>query len=310
VKSGPISSGGFVGYLMNIFLQSNVHIYFVGEAKEGEQRRYDFRYEVPLESSHYQAHIRGGLRVIPFHGTFRADAESYQLLRLTVIGDAFPKDADMCFAETQVTYTDRLIPAEFLLRIANLNPNLYTESAGKYEACKEFRGESALVIGDATAGPERQRRTRANVAAGKTLRIRLTTPIDERRSFTGDPVEGVLADAVALDEAGTTVPQNSPVRGVITELTAHYVPSLHYYLKIEFERLTAGDREYSLRALHRPNGKEADKLYFLFGEQLPENVKHELETGTMIFDSRHARLERGFTSEWRTANERRADELR
>ncbi len=149
VRGGPISSGGFVGYLMNIFLEPNIPISYVGESNHG----YNFQYDVALANSKYRTLTRKGYARIPFHGTFSADSSSFQLKDLVVTGDNFPEAADICFAESQTKYQianisggDSLIPSGFLLKIGNRTPNLFTESRGAYSECREFKGESTLVF--------------------------------------------------------------------------------------------------------------------------------------------------------------------
>ena len=300
VRSGPISSGGFVGYLMNIFLEPNIAIAYVGQSK-GIAR---FRYEVPLAHSKYQTSTPKSYARIPFHGEFGVDTKNFQLKDLIVTGEDFPSASDICFAETHVSYqiahisgADSLIPSGFLLRIANRLSNLFTESRGAYSDCREFKGESTIVFdtsGEPSKGPQQPPASRQKIPAGRTLPIRLITPIDDRKSFTGDRVEGVV-----VEPSG-----NSVVHGVITELAAHYDPATHYYLKIEFEQMESNGQIYSLRALHKPTGNEAEKLYLLFGDNLPEAIKQELNGGTMIFDSKHLHLDPGFTADWITIEPR------
>jgi hypothetical protein len=296
VKSGPISSGGFIGYLMNIFLEPNISISYVGESNHS----YNFRYRVPLANSKYQTFTSKGYTRIPFHGSFSADAGSLQLKELVVTGDEFPAASDICFAESQVSYQiahisggDSLIPSGFLLTIGNRTSGLFTESRAAYSGCREFRGESTLVF-DANGAPSKAAdlhpAVKQKLGPGKILRIKVTTPIDDRTSFTGDPVEGIVEGPW----------QNATVRGVITDFVTRYDPAVHYYLKIEFEQMTVGDQIYSLRALHKPTGHEGDKLYFLFGANLPDEVKQEIRQGTMIFHSKHLRLKPGFTGDWET----------
>lgn len=298
VRAGPISSGGFIGYLMNIFLEPNIAIAYVGESDGA----YNFRYEVSLANSKYRTMTREGYAHIPFHGSFSADARSFQLKHLVVTGDAFPGASDICFAESQVDYqiaqiagSDALIPTGYLLSVGNRASGLFTESRGMYSGCREFKGESTLVFdasGEPSKTPDPGSSVTQKLGAGKILHIKLTTPIGDRTSFTGDRVDGVVEGPW----------QNAKVRGVITELMTRYQPTVHYYLKIEFERMSAGNQVYSLRALHKPTGHEAGKLYFLFGDNLPEDVKRQIQQGTMIFDAKHFRLKPGFTGDWQTIN--------
>jgi len=298
VRGGPISSGGFIGYLMNIFTEPNIRISYVGESNHV----YNFQYNVPLAHSKYQTLTSKGYARIPFHGSFSADQDTFQLKELVVTGDDFPAVSDICFAESRIGYQitqisggDSLIPAQTVLTIGNRVTNMFTESHGSYSQCREFKGESMLAL-DATGAPSKAAPAHPaatqKLGAGKLLRIKLTTPIDDRTSFTGDRVEGVVEGPW----------QKATVRGVITELLTRYDPTLHYRLKIEFEQMTADGQVYSLHALHKPTGKEADKLYFLYGPSLPVEVQQEISHGTMIFYAKHLRLKPGFIGEWETVD--------
>jgi hypothetical protein len=298
VRGGPISSGGFIGYLMNIFAEPNIQISYVSESNHA----YNFQYNVPLADSKYQILTSKGYARIPFHGSFSADPGTFQLKELVVTGDDFPAVSDICFAESRVGYqitqisgSDSLIPAQSVLTIGNRVSSMFTESRGSYSECREFKGESTLVF-DTTGSPSKAAPSppvaTQKLGAGKLLRIKLTTPIDDRTSFTGDRVEGVVEGPW----------QKAIVRGVITELLTRYDPTLHYRLKIEFEQMTADGQVYSFRALHKPTGKEANKLYFLFGPNLPVDALQEISQGTMIFYAKHLRLKPGFTGEWETVD--------
>ena len=72
VRGGPISSGGFVGYLMNIFLQPNISISYVGESNHS----YNFQYDVPLPNSKYQTPTAQRIRA---HTVSRHFQRRYQL---------------------------------------------------------------------------------------------------------------------------------------------------------------------------------------------------------------------------------------
>jgi hypothetical protein len=296
VRGGPISSGGFVGYLMNVFLEPNIPIAYMGESDHS----YNFRYDVPLADSKYQTLTSKGYARIPFHGSFSADTDTFQLKELAVTGDDFPAASHICFAESRLRYQiahisggDSLIPAGSVLTIGDRTSNVFTESRSAYSGCREFKGESTVVFdpsGEPSKAAEPRPAATQKLGAGKLLRITLTTPINDETSFTGDRVEGVVEGPW----------RNATVRGVITELATRYDPTLHYRVKIEFEQMTAGGQVYSFRALHKPTGHEATKLYFLFGANLPEEVQQEIRQGTIIVYAKHLRLKPGFAGEWET----------
>ncbi|MFL6414592.1 MAG: hypothetical protein ACJ74Y_02840, partial [Bryobacteraceae bacterium] len=68
VKSGPISSGSFFGYLRNILFTPGVAISL--DKSASDEKAFKFQYHVPLKSSAYQIHGRKGAFTVPYHGSF------------------------------------------------------------------------------------------------------------------------------------------------------------------------------------------------------------------------------------------------
>jgi|GEM_PF-2658655 len=162
VKNGPISSGGFVGYLENIFFDAGIQFTYTGESTGNGAAVYGFKYAVPLASSRY--HIQAALHefpILPFHGSFTVNATNFELASLEVIADGIPANSKICSVDTAVNYQltpisgrNALIPASVVLRIDD-SSHVYTVSRGEYSQCREFRGESTLLFdsGAATAQP-------------------------------------------------------------------------------------------------------------------------------------------------------------
>ncbi len=80
-------------------------------------------------------------------------------------------------------------------------------------------------------------------------------PVDDRTSFTGDPVEGVLLDPVLVPGTDTVLPKNAVLDGVITRLEHHYQPWNHYLVDIQFEHLTYAKHSFR-RESFAANSKE------------------------------------------------------
>ncbi|MBV9405768.1 MAG: hypothetical protein JO211_10520, partial [Acidobacteriaceae bacterium] len=87
VRTGPISSGGFVGYLENIFLDSDVQFRYIGNSTLNGMSGYSFEYSVPLSASRYHIQGKHASPIVPFHGSFLVDGTSFELLKLEVIAD-------------------------------------------------------------------------------------------------------------------------------------------------------------------------------------------------------------------------------
>ncbi|MGA8028158.1 MAG: hypothetical protein WB992_13525, partial [Bryobacteraceae bacterium] len=259
--------------------------------------------------SHYHVNAQSGNPLVPFHGSFSVNSASFELTSLTIVADSVPTDSNICSAETDIKYQnvnmsgrEALIPKSFDLLIDDVK-HIYTISRSEYSQCREFRGESTIRFDDPAAGAAPAPTPIAAtewLPAGMVLHVGLRTPIDEKKAYTGDPVEGVLLDPVVIPGSGKAIPKGASLSGIITKLEERYEPEKHYAVRIEFQRLAFGNRAFLLRASHKPSRKEGDKLYFLYGEPLPAVITEQLEEGTMIFDARHFRLGQRFSAEWET----------
>lgn len=309
VETGPISSGGFVGYLQNIFLGNGIHFTYTGSSSVNGVRFDHFDFVVLKPESSYTILTGPEYQVVPFHGSFSAGTSDFELVTLKVVPDEIPFGSNVCSAETEIHYQlapisgrSALIPESFQFTIDD-DQHIYIVSRGEYSQCHEFRAESTLRFdaadSESSAGPV-DIKPPERVPAGLTMHVSLTTPLNDRDSYAGDPVDAVLLTPVKLPGSSDTIPRGARLHGVITQLDARFEPSDHFYLKIVFERITSGDRSYVVRAVHKPTGKEMDKVSSLFGRILPKQIMKQLNTGTMIVLGKHLEIDQRFKGEWQT----------
>ncbi len=134
VRSGPISSGNFIGYLDNIFLQRGVLFYYSGESQKNGLAIYKFKYTVPLDKSGYHVQTGNGNPIVAFHGSFTANAADYQMESLQVIADMPPNHPDLCTVETDVSLSTSqhlrppfAYPGQFRVEHEHAVPHLYDQ---------------------------------------------------------------------------------------------------------------------------------------------------------------------------------------
>ncbi len=310
VGSGPVSSGGFVGFLRNIFTVEGVKFTYRGRSKEDHAVSERFDYAVDQAISQYR--IEGGANesaVVPFRGSFSADASTLQLNRLEIIAGKIPGRVKICSAHLGVHYqiatiagSNTLIPSSFNLRIQD-ESRFLTVSRGQYNDCHEFRAQSTLRFDTPEIAKREftQGQKEEWLPPGLTLRIALKTPIDSKTAYAGDAVEGILTAPVRDLSGETLLPQNSIVHGILTQLQAVYQPETYYYLRIQFNTASFGGRTYLMRAIHKPSGKETRTLSLLYkGAELPIDVTEPVKSGTMVIHASHLKLDDRFQGDWQT----------
>jgi len=301
VSQGPISSGSFIGYLRNIFGESGVQFQFKGRSQLNGVEVFQFNYQVPLPSSHYDIQSGKGYERAPFHGSFAARTGNYELYSLTVTADGgklSPK-TNICAAETTLTYQNvkiadhkSLLPASFDLLIGT-HAGVFTESKGRYSSCREYRGESTVSYDTddnaATAAKPAELQTEP-LNTGLVLPIVLRTEIDEDTAYAGLPVEATLEHDVKIRK-GEKLLRGATLRGTLTQFQIFHRPSHAVSLKMQFSNITDGNKLYLCDATHRPE-EELVQTSMGRGRRMGPSVTtvRDPADGSIVFRVKHLHL--------------------
>jgi hypothetical protein len=310
VRDGPIASGGFVGFLENIFDVRGVKFRFEGRETENRAEVFSFEYDVPLSASHYMITSGKDKKTVPFHGSFLAYTSSYELADMTVIADKIPKSVGICASRNQIEYqlvtvagNELLLPKEWTLGLTE--PGLSTTSRSEYTDCREFAGQATISFKNlVSSGSPAQTKPPppSQVLPPKLkLKIRLLTQIDGQHSSAGDPVRGELLQSVAIGRRREPIPRGAVLHGVITRLEQHFSPVVYYLLDIEFDNMRSGNRTFLLRA--GPQLSPARKRYLRWmidQSELPADLLRQAKHGLFVFPSKQLHLGKRFSAEWVT----------
>ncbi len=131
--------------------------------------------------------------------------------------------------------------------------------------------------------------------------MRLGTVITEQKSFTGDPVEGVLLNAVQVKTLKLTVPKGAVLSGVVSRLELLYRPTRHYLVAIHWDRLTWGQNSLLLSANPRRLYPEGRRFGPGYSRDASEATNDEGE-GNFVWPSNHFRMDQTFTAYFETAD--------
>ncbi len=309
VQGGPISSGSFIGFLGNIFIKAGIQFTFRGIHHDGNLDAVHFNYRVDKQFSNFRVEGENNLSaIVPFHGSFVANASSFELIELKIVADQIPLGLGICGTDSQVEYQQAeisgkltLIPRTFELRVDG-ERHFDTISRSTYSQCHEFQTQSTLrfdMPGDLTAVPEKPGAEHW-LPAGLDIPLALTSTIDSKTAYTGDPVEALTTGPVRDSQGKVVIPQSIVLHGVITRLERFYQPQDYYALRLEFRWAMFAGKTYLLRASHKPTGSETKVLRSLYQGPLSRDDKKEIEQGTIYIRSSHLRLDSRFHAEWRT----------
>lgn len=307
VRRGPITSGTFNGYLRNVFGSEGILFTYRGKGSVDGVALYHFDYQVPLAASHYQVQAGKGLELVPFHGSFSARADSFDLYSMVVTanGDEISKRTNVCGVKTSVTYQviqiakrDSLLPKSFDLVMGTRDFSV-TESKGIYSECREYTGDSTVRFDDVDPSREIAAPTLADLEplkGGIRFQIALHDTIDEDSTYVGQPVEAVLVRNAKIGK-GRMLQRGAQLKGTVTGLLIYNSPAHRVLLNVEFSSIVDGRDLYTCKAVHevalslpRPGS----------GPRLEEDDE---EQGTMVFNTPHLHLDKSFTSLFVTVNQ-------
>jgi hypothetical protein len=244
---GPLGTGPLGPFLLDIFSNPAVQFQYLSERAVAGVSLFEYRYRVPLVSSHYRVQAGVTWRITGYDGTFRLDPGSAELKQLTVRTLELPADTASCEATTIMDFDrlrigegEYLIPRQTRLQVIGRDAS-FTENATVYTACREFRGESVVRFDEAVPLPDTGSKPTASVhgprlRAGLPIEVVLDTEIDTSRAAAGDPVlakigKGIVDPATkrVLLAAGTTI------RGRITHLEHHIEGKKYFLVGLSFE---------------------------------------------------------------------------
>lgn len=314
IKSGPITSGGFGGFLRNIFLAGGIEFIHTGHLVVNGVPEESFDYNVPLASSTYAIATKRGPITVAFRGSFTVDSATFELIKLTVEVPKGSADSSVCYARSTIDYhmdhisgNDVLIPSHFDFKLEGTDHTL-TDSQFDYRSCHAFTGESTISFKIAdppiSGTGSGQAVVKGSIPQNVDLSIQLRTPINDQDSYTGDPAEGVLLHNIKLSHSREVIPKGAVVTGFITQLEFYRFPSPYYLLDILFNKVVDRNVTYTMRATHVLSPGEPLQLPQFRGRgsrgfslsQVSRSTAAPLqEMGS------HFRLNSGYTSEWITA---------
>jgi hypothetical protein len=246
VSSGPISSGNFGTYLLDIFENPGARLKFTGQKSEGSREILEYSFVVPVESSHYMIHFGAGWKATGYRGSFQIDGATADLVRLAQLTDQLPPEGNMCRARTSIDYHTVSIGAGQLLipsrtELHTLSPDASeTNSITTYSACHEYSVESSLRFDDTDDVAVTARAPvpgSVNLPPGVILTLALLNPIDAGNAAAGDAVTARVSKAVrSKDAKEVLIPAGALVHGRILQMRRQHTPS-QFLISIAFETL-------------------------------------------------------------------------
>ena len=219
---GTIGNGDFALLAKSIFLTSSATFQYAGDSFLGARAAIKFDYKVPLFTSGYHLKVSPREAVVPYHGSFWVEPDTFDLLRLELTVDDLPSylglaaaTDSMEYARVEIGGSKFLLPQSSELSMIELN-GAESRNQTRFGGCRQFTGESVLSFADSSASPEPAPKPAVKKIAlpqDMMLELSLETPIDSDTSAVGDSIKARLRHNLRVHHA-LLIPKGA-------ELSAH-----------------------------------------------------------------------------------------
>ncbi len=243
VPDGVFASGDFGGLANVVFRTNDPKFRPAGKKKIDGREAIGYSYEVVKGISRYRLGRDGSESIVPYHGTFWADPQSGEILRLDLELDGIPDYLAVRSSVTEIDYLKaRIGGGDFLLpsrvrRELHYSTGSMTENVSTFTKCREYGTESAVRFDDPVATPDAAavplNPTEITLPGGVRLPMKVETVTDAKTAAIGD---ALVARLTADVQSGSAVFRaGSEVRGRIRLL--RYAERGPTRLELEFTEI-------------------------------------------------------------------------
>jgi len=245
IPSGTIGQGEFSLHARSVFTGGYANTKF-GDAEDLAGRhtlRWD--YDVPMFASGWRISSEGRSATAAARGSFWADADTLEVVRLELRSEGLPLDFPVSSAVNTIDYARVRIGSSSIL--LPQTARLYLEhSTGErrrnlteFSHCKQYSGTSAISFEtEPSPAPNKSvepvKATEISLPAGLRVPIKLKSPIDSAKAIVGDLVEGII-DGDLNDRQVLLVPKGSLITGRLRRMERYSDPSPYFLVGIEFD---------------------------------------------------------------------------
>jgi hypothetical protein len=245
ISSGAISQGEFSLHARSVFTGGYANVKFAGVEELAGRKTLRWDYNVPMFASGWTISANGQSAPAASRGSFWADADTLEVVRLEVRSEGLPLDFPISSAVNTVDYARIRIGSSNIL--LPQTARLYLEhSSGErrrnfteFSHCRQYAGTSAISFETAPASTrevlaEPAQATEISLPPGISVPVKLKSQIDSANAVVGDLVEGII-DADLDDRQVVLVPKGAVITGRLRRMEKYSDPSPYFLVGIEFD---------------------------------------------------------------------------
>ena len=300
IPTGTFGTGDFALYARSVFGTNAATFVRRGEQRLGDRSAVRFDFQVPLSRSGFEIRTGAARAIVGYHGSFHADQQSLDLVRLEVIGDDLPPQLKlksvwdrMDYARIRIGDGDFLLPDSSEVVLVDLNGD-ESRNRLRFTTCHQYTGQSTLSFDDPEADdgtPTTSAKAELELPGNLDLALSLMDEIDTGKAAIGDPVHARLYGDLK-SKGRILAPKGAVALGRISRVERHPNFTIVGFIFSELE----SNAVHARLDLHFDRAVGADTL--VRGSELnAPAMEHE---GLLPLHGGRVRLMRGTLMFWRT----------
>jgi len=249
VAGGTVSTGEFIQLLRAVFVGGTPAITWHGEEEIRGRSALRYDYELPMFGYRSKVTLAAGSGDVSLKGSFWADAETLELLRLESQANEIPPMLPLAGMTSRIDYGTMTVqgrrvwfPQTAEMKLVELSGQ-EARNRIEFSHCRQYTGTATLSFGDPNVEPAAAPRQfeRIDLPPGVALELRLETAIDSARTGVGESITARLASD-AVHKKKVLIPAGAVVKGRLrrleksSELKPHFVVGLEF-MSIENEKV-------------------------------------------------------------------------
>jgi hypothetical protein len=331
VHSGTTSSGEFASHAHSLFANAATQIRYVGPELFKGRRALKYDYRLASFASGWTLTFVEHSGTVAAYGSFRADAETLDLLQLEARADEIPADLPYTAASSEIDYgkvrigeVDVLLPQRARLSLSKRDGEDRNEVG--FSQCRAYSTQSAIHFDAEPVAESVQPSIVPEFALAPNIPIslQLMEAIDSNSAAEGDMITArVVGDAKLKGQI--IVPRGALVKGRIRRLESYAESPAHFIVGLEFMEIDFGSsrgifngrleqidplpglswvlstkkgRAWPESSWQDASSRAAGGIQILQGETL--STAELPGVGTFFMQGTHFRLPEGLRMNWRT----------
>ncbi len=299
VTTGAISNGDFGSHARALFTGRIANFHYQGQVNFQGKEAIRVDYDVPQMLSGYEIRVDSASAKVAYHGSFYADASTFDMMRIEVIVDNPPLVLKLNSASDVIEYAiahiaggDFLLPSQSELSMVRVT-GVENRNHVRFTNCREFTGQATLTFEDSsTAAPEAAPAGSRpiDLPQGMEIALELAEPVDLGLAAIGDRVRARVVKEVK-GKGGIVIPKGAIANGRLTHVERH---GAYTVVGIVFREIDATGVQARLNGtLNRVSGLMPYRGRFVMPPRLPGE-------GIFAVAALQLQLARGCIMVWRS----------